>query len=137
MAATERTFAVQGSFLIFRSTLISASEVTVRYNGHAIAILDDVTLGILEGDRIGWVSGLFRQNQRACAAVRVAGANHAGVRCVIAGDPNRRRFRSADGGHELIFSGSDLKNHAAIFLTDEFYAGRFCGGDAALANAIH
>jgi ATP-binding cassette subfamily F protein uup len=35
------------------STLISASEVTVRYNEHAI--LDDVTLGIQEGDRIGLV----------------------------------------------------------------------------------
>jgi ABC transport system ATP-binding/permease protein len=34
-------------------TLISASEVTVRYNEHAI--LDDVTLGIQEGDRIGLV----------------------------------------------------------------------------------
>jgi ATP-binding cassette subfamily F protein uup len=35
------------------STIISASEVTVRYNEHAI--LDDVTLGIQEGDRIGLV----------------------------------------------------------------------------------
>ena len=35
------------------STLISASEVTVRYNEHAV--LDDVTLGIQEGDRIGLV----------------------------------------------------------------------------------
>ena len=34
-------------------TIISASEVTVRYNEHAI--LDDVTLGIQEGDRIGLV----------------------------------------------------------------------------------
>ena len=35
------------------STIISASEVTVRYNEHAI--LDDVTLGIQEGDHIGLV----------------------------------------------------------------------------------
>jgi ATP-binding cassette subfamily F protein uup len=35
------------------STIISASEVTVRYNEHTI--LDDVTLGIQEGDRIGLV----------------------------------------------------------------------------------
>jgi ATP-binding cassette subfamily F protein uup len=35
------------------STIISASEVTVRYNEHAI--LDEVTLGIQEGDRIGLV----------------------------------------------------------------------------------
>src|ERR1039457_5316243 len=35
------------------STIISASEVTVRYNEHAI--LDNVTLGIQEGDRIGLV----------------------------------------------------------------------------------
>jgi ATP-binding cassette subfamily F protein uup len=35
------------------STIISASEVTVRYNERAI--LDDVTLGIQEGDRIGLV----------------------------------------------------------------------------------
>ncbi len=35
------------------STIISASEVTVRYNEHAI--LDDITLGIQEGDRIGLV----------------------------------------------------------------------------------
>jgi ATP-binding cassette subfamily F protein uup len=35
------------------STIISASDVTVRYNEHAI--LDDVTLGIQEGDRIGLV----------------------------------------------------------------------------------
>jgi ATP-binding cassette subfamily F protein uup len=34
-------------------TIISASEATVRYNEHAI--LDDVTLGIQEGDRIGLV----------------------------------------------------------------------------------
>ena len=34
-------------------TIISASKVTVRYNEHAI--LDDVTLGIQEGDRIGLV----------------------------------------------------------------------------------
>ena len=34
-------------------TIISASDVTVRYNEHAI--LDDVTLGIQEGDRIGLV----------------------------------------------------------------------------------
>ena len=34
-------------------TIISASEVTVRYNEHAI--LDDVTLGIQESDRIGLV----------------------------------------------------------------------------------
>ncbi len=34
-------------------TIISASEVTVRYNERAI--LDDVTLGIQEGDRIGLV----------------------------------------------------------------------------------
>jgi ATP-binding cassette subfamily F protein uup len=35
------------------STILSASEVTVRYNEHAI--LDDITLGIQEGDRIGLV----------------------------------------------------------------------------------
>ena len=35
------------------STIISASEVTVRYNEHAV--LDDITLGIQEGDRIGLV----------------------------------------------------------------------------------
>ena len=35
------------------STLISASEVTVRYNERAV--LDDITLGIQEGDRIGLV----------------------------------------------------------------------------------
>jgi len=35
------------------STIISASEVTVRYNEHAV--LDEVTLGIQEGDRIGLV----------------------------------------------------------------------------------
>src|SRR5580698_4897605 len=35
------------------STIISASDVTVRYNERAI--LDDVTLGIEEGDRIGLV----------------------------------------------------------------------------------
>ena len=35
------------------STIISASEVTVRFNEQAI--LDDVTLGIQEGDRIGLV----------------------------------------------------------------------------------
>src|ERR1039458_2504867 len=35
------------------STIISASEVTVRYNEQAV--LDDVTLGIQEGDRIGLV----------------------------------------------------------------------------------
>jgi ATP-binding cassette subfamily F protein uup len=35
------------------STIISASEVTVRYNERAI--LDDITLGIQEGDRIGLV----------------------------------------------------------------------------------
>jgi len=35
------------------STIISVSEVTVRYNERAI--LDDVTLGIQEGDRIGLV----------------------------------------------------------------------------------
>src|SRR5665213_118934 len=34
-------------------TIISASEVTVRYNERAI--LDDITLGIQEGDRIGLV----------------------------------------------------------------------------------
>ena len=34
-------------------TLISASEVTVRYNERAV--LDDITLGIQEGDRIGLV----------------------------------------------------------------------------------
>jgi ATP-binding cassette subfamily F protein uup len=34
-------------------TIISASEVTVRYNEHAV--LDDITLGIQEGDRIGLV----------------------------------------------------------------------------------
>jgi ATP-binding cassette subfamily F protein uup len=35
------------------STIISASEVTVRYN--ECAVLDDITLGIQEGDRIGLV----------------------------------------------------------------------------------
>ena len=35
------------------STIISASEVTVRYNEHAV--LDEVTLGIQEGDRVGLV----------------------------------------------------------------------------------
>jgi ABC transport system ATP-binding/permease protein len=35
------------------STIISASDVTVRYNQHAV--LDDITLGIQEGDRIGLV----------------------------------------------------------------------------------
>ena len=35
------------------STIISASEVTVRYNERTI--LDAVTLGIQEGDRIGLV----------------------------------------------------------------------------------
>jgi ATPase subunit of ABC transporter with duplicated ATPase domains len=35
------------------STIISASEVTVRYNERAV--LDDITLGIQEGDRIGLV----------------------------------------------------------------------------------
>jgi len=35
------------------STIISASDVTVRYNERAI--LDDITLGIQEGDRIGLV----------------------------------------------------------------------------------
>ena len=35
------------------STIISASEVTVRYNERAM--LDDATLGIQEGDRIGLV----------------------------------------------------------------------------------
>jgi ATP-binding cassette subfamily F protein uup len=34
-------------------TIISASEVTVRYNEHAV--LDEVTLGVQEGDRIGLV----------------------------------------------------------------------------------
>ena len=35
------------------STIISASDVTVRYNEHTV--LDDITLGIQEGDRIGLV----------------------------------------------------------------------------------
>jgi len=35
------------------STIISVSDVTVRYNERAI--LDDVTLGLQEGDRIGLV----------------------------------------------------------------------------------
>src|SRR5580698_9113567 len=35
------------------STIISASDVTVRYNERAV--LDDITLGIQEGDRIGLV----------------------------------------------------------------------------------
>src|ERR1019366_4808629 len=39
--------------IILMSTIISASEVTVRYNEHAV--LDDITLGIQEGDRIGLV----------------------------------------------------------------------------------
>jgi ABC transport system ATP-binding/permease protein len=35
------------------ATLISASDVTVRYNNHTV--LDDITLGIQDGDRIGLV----------------------------------------------------------------------------------
>src|ERR1700693_5600154 len=35
------------------ATIISASDVTVRYNERAI--LDDITLGIQDGDRIGLV----------------------------------------------------------------------------------
>ena len=35
------------------STIISASDVTVRYNQHTV--LDNITLGIQEGDRIGLV----------------------------------------------------------------------------------
>ena len=62
MATTERAFAVQGSFLIFRSTLISASDVTVRYNEHAI--LDDITLGVQEGDLIEWSAEYFGETNR-------------------------------------------------------------------------
>src|ERR1700733_8929298 len=35
------------------ATLISASDVTVRYNNHTV--LDDITLGIQDGDRLGLV----------------------------------------------------------------------------------
>ena len=35
------------------STLISASDVSVRYNERTV--LDDITLGIQDGDRIGLV----------------------------------------------------------------------------------
>ena len=39
------------------STIISASEITVRYGTRAI--LDQTTLGIQEGERIGLVLYLF------------------------------------------------------------------------------
>jgi hypothetical protein len=48
--------------IILMSTIISASEVTVRYNEHAV--LDDVTLGIQEGDRIDWSANYFGETNK-------------------------------------------------------------------------
>jgi hypothetical protein len=44
------------------STINSASDVTVRYNEHAI--LDDITLGVQEGDLIEWSAEYFGETNR-------------------------------------------------------------------------
>jgi len=64
------------------STLISASEVTARYNEHAI--LDGVTLGIQEGDRIGLVG---RNGCGKTTFLRIL----AGLQSPDSGDVTRRR----------------------------------------------
>jgi ATP-binding cassette subfamily F protein uup len=53
MAAAEKTFAVQRISLAHMPTLISASEVTVRYGDRAV--LDATTLGVQQSERLGLV----------------------------------------------------------------------------------
>ena len=48
--------------IILMSTINSASDVTVRYNEHAI--LDDITLGVQEGDLIEWSAEYFGETNR-------------------------------------------------------------------------